>query len=228
MNLINTVRICNSIGKTKWSLNTNKFSLDVFSPKYCFYKTSESHQEIDNFLSSKNISWTKYKIYNFALPYNDVVEGKYDYPICDTYYEKLEQNFKTKPTTISVDNSFEKTKITGRRNFFRNFNTDFETKPKEIPKTISVCNSIGKTKYSLNTKNFILTLFSPKSLFYETHATDKEIEDIFLSYDIPAYKYKIYKEQLPFNDVVGGKYDSYQPNLNIGISTLAVSTSLNN
>ena len=201
MNLINTVRICNSIGKTKWSLNTNKFSLDVFSPKYCFYKTSESRQEIDNFLSSKNISWTKYKIYNFSLPYNDVVEGKYDYPICDDFWK------------FGVG---------------QNFNTDFETKPKEIPKTISVCNSIGKTKYSLNTKNFCLTLFSPKSLFYETHATDKEIEDIFLSYDIPAYKYKIYKEQLPFNDVVRGKYDSYQPNSDVVSATLAVSTSLNN
>ena len=86
--ILKTVRVCNSVGKMKYSLNTNCFFLRLTSPRFVFYETYSNEKDIHKKMFDYKVSFHKYKIYNKPLGYNDVAEGKYDYPPSDlTDYE---------------------------------------------------------------------------------------------------------------------------------------------
>jgi hypothetical protein len=78
--ILKTVRVCNSVGRMKYSLNNNIFSLRLMSPRFVFYETYSNVEDIHKKMSNYKVCFHKYKIYNKSLGHNDVVEGKYDYP----------------------------------------------------------------------------------------------------------------------------------------------------
>jgi|ETNmetMinimDraft_31_1059906.scaffolds.fasta_scaffold03528_2 hypothetical protein len=78
--ILKTIRVCNSVGKMKYSLNTNDFFLRAMSPRFAFYESHSNEEDIHKKMSDYKVSFHKYKIYNNPLEYNDVAEGKYDYP----------------------------------------------------------------------------------------------------------------------------------------------------
>ena len=78
--ILKTVRVCNSVGKIKYSLNDTKFFLRVFSPRFVFFETHSNEDNIHSKMNNYKIPTYKYRIYNKSLDYNDVVEGLYDFP----------------------------------------------------------------------------------------------------------------------------------------------------
>ncbi len=78
--ILKTVRVCNSIGKLKYSLNDTNFFLKVFSPRFAFFETHSNDDNIHSKMNSYKIPVYKYRIYNKLLDYNDMAEGLYDFP----------------------------------------------------------------------------------------------------------------------------------------------------
>jgi len=78
--ILKTVRVCNSVGKLKYSLNDTNFFLKVFSPRFAFFETHSNDDNIHSKMNSYKIPVYKYRIYNKLLDYNDMAEGLYDFP----------------------------------------------------------------------------------------------------------------------------------------------------
>jgi|TARA_Y100001949_G_C15892266_1_gene288699 hypothetical protein len=78
--LLKTVRVCNSVGKIKYSLNNTNFFLRVFSPRFAFFETHSNEDDIHSKMNDYKIPTYKYRIYNKPLHYNDMAEGLHDFP----------------------------------------------------------------------------------------------------------------------------------------------------